>query len=120
MLVYKRYHKKRKISMVRIEEKVKTGYASGFLFLEFVKVPQKEELFSSLELVFTTYHNSIYKNDSLNTKTKKLINLLSMYDFIDRVDNQISFAAVKNTVSKWITLLEKEDNSMESILMNNG
>lgn len=99
-----------------IKEKIEKGYASGFLFLEFVKIPPKEELYSSLDLVFETYYNSINTEDSINVKTKKLINLLSMYDFIDKVENQISFAAVKNTVAKWVYLIEKDDNSMQAIL----
>lgn len=105
--------------MIDINKKIKTGYASGFLFLRFVKLPEKEELESSLSLIFTTYYNSVDKNDTVNIKTNILINLLSMYDFIEKVDNQISFSAVKNTVSKWIFLIEKETNAIPYLLSQN-
>jgi hypothetical protein len=102
--------------MLSIEDKIKKGYASGFLFLRFVKTPETKDLISSLDLVFKTYENAVNQSDSIGVKSNRLINLLSMYDFIDKADNPIALAAVRNTVEKWIYLLDNANSSTPQIL----
>lgn len=103
--------------MLNIEDKINAGYASGFLFLNFIKIPKDNNVFiEEISNVFRTYKNVVSKDDNIKIKSKRLLNLLSMYDFIEKPNNKNYISALINCAECWISIIEEKDKKLEILL----